>query len=125
MALFAKSAVEKGTLTGGLPDPMAKFVGRKAPAIELRMVSGVIALNLSPMMCSRLLRADRSRSGSARRVEHWSRNFRSLYQDALHAVLERRPVVYLAALFKLASCFFSCSTHPTGGWRQLMTRGLF
>ncbi|MGD8176626.1 efflux RND transporter permease subunit [Marinimicrobium sp. ARAG 43.8] len=73
------------------------------------ILSGVVALTLSPMMCSRILRS-RSHSGTRPKFERWlDENFEKLrqgYQKRLHGMLNTAPVVLVFALIILASCYF-------------------
>jgi len=57
-------------------------------------VSGVVALTLSPMMCSKLLRRDQ---GSQQRFAHFLdqqfEKIRAGYERLLNSTLDYRPVV--------------------------------
>jgi multidrug efflux pump len=70
------------------------------------IVSGFIALTLSPMMCSKLLTRE---LGSNRFVRWLDERFELLkhkYQKLLHNVLDYRPAVAVVAATVLTSCFF-------------------
>ena len=88
----------QGGLTGAL---FREFAFTLAGSV---IVSGVVALTLSPMMCSRLLRRD---DGSHQRFAHFlDRQFNKIragYQRFLHATLDYRPVVVVFALIVFAS----------------------
>ena len=89
-AVFAPIGFVSG-LTGAL---FAEFAFTLAGAV---IVSGIIALTLSPMMCSKLLRA--KKEGGEGRLAAWlDRRFESLkqrYQRRLHGTLNYRPVTML------------------------------
>jgi len=88
----------QGGLTGAL---FREFAFTLAGSV---IVSGVVALTLSPMMCSKLLRHD---EGSRQRFAHFlDRQFakvRAAYERRLHATLDYRPVVAVFALIVFAS----------------------
>ncbi|HTX67144.1 MAG TPA: efflux RND transporter permease subunit [Opitutaceae bacterium] len=88
----------QGGLTGAL---FREFAFTLAGAV---IVSGIVALTLSPMMCSKLLRHD---TGGHQRFAHFlDRQFekvRAAYQRLLHGTLDYRPVVVVFALIVFAS----------------------
>ena len=89
-----------GGLTGKL---FIEFAFTLAGAV---IVSGVVALTLSPMMCSRLLRAE---SSSSPFVALLDRNFEALklrYRRLLERTLANRPVVLVFAAAIFISLFF-------------------
>jgi multidrug efflux pump len=79
----------QGGLTGAL---FREFAFTLAGAV---IVSGVVALTLSPMMGSRLLRAGASEHGFAGWVNRRFEALRATYSRALGATLRDRPVVLL------------------------------
>ncbi len=87
-------------LTGAL---FTEFAFTLACAVIL---SGVIALTLSPMMCSKVLVHS---SGGGNRFERYlDEKFESLkdkYQTRLHSVLNYRPVTLVFAVVVLISCY--------------------
>ena len=88
-----------GGLTGTL---FTEFAFTLAGAV---LVSGVIALTLSPMMCSKLL----EREEKSRFVHFLHTRFERLrhrYQRSLHNSLNYRPVTFVFAAVVLVSCFF-------------------
>lgn len=98
-AVYAPIGFMKG-LTGSL---FKEFAFTLAGTV---IISGVVALTLSPMMCSKVLNAQISRS---RFVSFIERNFergKVLYQRRLHSVLDYRPVTLLFAIVVLVSCYF-------------------
>src|SRR5690606_28089373 len=98
----------QGGLTGVL---FTEFAFTLAGAV---LLSGVIALTLSPMMCSRLLKPHVH--GHKGRLEAWlDRRFdalRASYQRRLHGALETRSVIAVFGLIILSSCFFLYTTAP-------------
>ncbi|WP_263142425.1 multidrug efflux RND transporter permease subunit [Pseudomonas sp. RIT-PI-AD] len=65
------------------------------------IISGIVALTLSPMMCSRLLRHEENPSGLAHKLDHLFERLKSRYQRMLHGTLNTRPVVLVFALIVL------------------------
>lgn len=92
-----------GGLTGIL---FVEFAFTLAATVVL---SGVVALTLSPMMCSRILRS-RSHGGPRPKFEVWLDDhfdkLRQGYQRWLHGTLNTTPVVLVFALIILVSCYF-------------------
>jgi multidrug efflux pump len=78
----------QGGLTGAL---FREFAFTLAGAV---FISGVVALTLSPVMCSRLLRSEHQQRWFARKVEHGFDRVRNAYTRALGATLSFRPGVY-------------------------------
>src|SRR5207247_6331497 len=75
------------------------------------IVSGVVALTLSPMMGSRLLRAGHTERGFAGWVNRRFEGLRTAYTRALSATLRYRPVVlaFGATVVVLSVPFFLLS----------------
>jgi multidrug efflux pump len=78
----------QGGLTGAL---FREFAFTLAGAV---LISGVVALTLSPMMASRLLSAERKQGRFARLVDRGFDRLRHGYSRALSATLAMRPAVY-------------------------------
>ncbi len=89
-----------GGLTGGL---FKEFAFTLAGAVIL---SGVIALTLSPMMCANLLRAETGASRFSRFLDRRFEGLKNWYARRLGRVLLFRPVVVMVAAVVLASCVF-------------------
>ncbi|RRJ84645.1 MexW/MexI family multidrug efflux RND transporter permease subunit [Aestuariirhabdus litorea] len=89
-----------GGLTGKL---FSEFAFTLAGAV---LISGVIALTLSPMMCAKLLRHDSNSSGLAHRLDVLFEKLRQGYHRQLHSVLNYRPVTLLMTLAVLLSIPF-------------------
>lgn len=96
-----------GGLTGTL---FVEFAFSLAGAV---LLSGVVALTLSPMMASRILLP---RDGGGTRLEVWlERQFERLrkgYQHRLHNALDDRLVILVFGIIVLASCYFLFVTSP-------------
>ncbi len=73
------------------------------------IVSGFVALTLSPMMCSKLLRHEPKHSAAYRLVERWLDGLTSGYARALSWTLTHRWIVVLSwfAVAGLGALFFS------------------
>jgi len=79
-------------LSGGLTGAFFKeFAFTLAGAV---VISGVVALTLSPMMSSRLLRRDESERGFAGKVTHGFEWIKKKYTRVLDRTLVSRPYVY-------------------------------
>ncbi|WP_374979969.1 multidrug efflux RND transporter permease subunit [Pseudomonas solani] len=66
------------------------------------IISGVVALTLSPMMCSKLLRHEENPSGLAHKLDMIFERLKRRYQSALHGTLNTRPVVVVFAVIVMA-----------------------
>ncbi len=90
-----------GGLTGTL---FTEFAFTLAGAV---LISGVVALTLSPMMCAKLLRRDEG--DSANRLEHWLdqrfEGLRRVYHRDLDRVMNDSAGVLVFGVIILASCF--------------------
>jgi len=99
-----------GGLTGVL---FVEFAFTLASTVIL---SGVVALTLSPMMCSRILRS-RNHGGPRPKLEVWLdskfERLRARYQRTLHGTLDTMPVVLVFGLIVLVSCYFLFVTSNT------------
>ncbi|WP_044873615.1 multidrug efflux RND transporter permease subunit [Pseudomonas sp. LFM046] len=93
-AVYAPIGFLEG-LTGAL---FREFALTLAGAV---IISGIVALTLSPMMCSRLLRHDENPTGLAHRLDVIFEHLKQRYQRALHGTLNTRPVVVVFALIVL------------------------
>jgi multidrug efflux pump len=97
-----------GGLTGTL---FIEFAFTLAGAV---LLSGVIALTLSPMMCAKLLTP--ASAGGSHKLEAWlDRQFDRLkhgYQRRLHGALNQPLVIALFGVIVLVSCYFLFLTSP-------------
>src|SRR5207244_9627293 len=87
-AVYAPIGIQGG-LTGAL---FREFAFTLAGAV---IISGVVALTLSPMMGSKLLRAGDTERGFAGIVNRTFERIRGLYSRTLASTLQYRPVVFL------------------------------
>src|SRR5437588_1992993 len=87
-AVYAPIGIQGG-LTGAL---FREFAFTLAGAV---IVSGVVALTLSPMMASKLLRAGNTERGFAGIINRTFEKVRSLYGRLLGGTLQYRPVVFV------------------------------
>jgi multidrug efflux pump len=98
-----------GGLTGTL---FTEFAFTLAGAV---LISGIVALTLSPMMCARLLRKDEG--GSSNRLEHWlDQRFdalRKVYQHDLGRVLDDRAGVLVFGAVIIVSCYLLFVRSPS------------
>ncbi len=96
-AVYAPIAFTSG-LTGAL---FKEFAFTLAGAV---IVSGVIALTLSPMMCSRLLKPQQSEGRFVRFLDRAFARVQGFYERRLANTLKYRPVTLLVAAVVLAAC---------------------
>ena len=91
-----------GGLTGTL---FIEFAFTLAATVVL---SGVVALTLAPMLCSRILRSRRrqARPKFAAWLDRLFARLRRAYQSHLHGWLEHRHVLATFGLIVLVSCYF-------------------
>jgi multidrug efflux pump len=87
-AVYAPIGLQGG-LTGSL---FREFAFTLAGAV---IISGVVALTLSPMMSSKLLKPGISERGFAGKISHGFRHVRRFYGWVLNGTLNYRPAVYL------------------------------
>ncbi len=101
VSVFAPIGFMRG-LTGTL---FTEFVFTLAGAV---LISGIVALTLSPMMCSKILKPvgpERS-GGLAHFLDRLFDRLRRAYLKALHGPLHSLPAVTVFTLGVLASCYF-------------------
>ncbi len=96
-----------GGLTGSL---FKEFALTLAGAV---IISGVIALTLSPMMCSKVLRHEDSRTGLPARIDRIFEAVRRTYMRWLRSSLTDRPTTVLFALIVLGSLPFLLQASST------------
>jgi multidrug efflux pump len=70
------------------------------------LISGVVALTLSPMLSSRALKPHGQQGRFEQWVEHWFERLAARYRKMLHATLESLPVTLLFAAAVLVSIVF-------------------
>jgi multidrug efflux pump len=93
-AVYAPIGFLQG-LTGAL---FKEFALTLAGAV---VISGIVALTLSPMMCAVLLRHDENPSGLAHKLDQIFDGLKVRYQRLLHGTLNSRPVVIVFAVLVL------------------------
>ncbi len=96
-----------GGLTGAL---FTEFAFTLAGAVA---ISAVVALTLSPMMCSKLLKPAQQKQSSQRLVtyiDHQFHKLRTVYERYLHRSLDYLPVTVVFAIVILLSIYFLYST---------------
>ena len=93
-AVYAPIGFLEG-LTGAL---FKEFALTLAGAV---VISGIVALTLSPMMCALLLRHEPIPSGFAHRLDNLFERLKQRYQRLLHGTLDSRPVVLVFAVIVL------------------------
>ena len=86
-AVYAPIGLQGG-LTGSL---FREFAFTLAGAVT---ISGIVALTLSPMMASRLLKAGMTEHGLAGKIERDFKKIRNVYSRLLNATLNARPAAY-------------------------------
>jgi multidrug efflux pump len=96
VAAYAPIALQTG-LTGAL---FTQFAFTLVGAIT---VSAIIALTLSPMMCSRIFRPEQEEGRFVVLVDRWFSRLRSGYQRALTSWLETWPVLIVLLVLILAA----------------------
>ncbi len=79
----------QGGLTGSL---FREFAFTLAGAVT---ISGIVALTLSPMMASRMLKEDKEKTGFAKISENFFESLRTRYVSRLDGTLKSRPAVYI------------------------------
>ncbi|MFA9461350.1 efflux RND transporter permease subunit [Thiohalorhabdus methylotrophus] len=96
-----------GGVTGTL---FSEFAYSLAGAV---VISGVVALTLSPMMASRMLKADTGSGGLAHFLDKSFEKLRWAYERLLHRTLNYLSVGVVFGLAVLASCYFLFVTTPS------------
>jgi multidrug efflux pump len=87
-----------GGMTGAL---FKEFAFTLASAV---IISGVIALTLSPMLCSKVLSRDQGKLATT--IDLIFEKIKNFYSRWLHGALNYRPVTAVFAIVILASCYF-------------------
>lgn len=77
------------------------------------IISGVIALTLSPMMCSKVLNAEESNHRFVHYLDQLFERLKVYYQGKLHNALNFRPVTVVFAIIVLTSCYFLYVSTPS------------
>jgi multidrug efflux pump len=104
-AVYAPIGFTSG-LTGAL---FKEFAFTLAGAV---IVSGVIALTLSPMMCSLILISEKKETGYAVWLDEFFAKVKLAYQNKLQHILAYRPVILLMGSTLLVGCYFLYNATP-------------
>ena len=94
----------QGGLTGAL---FTEFAFTLAGAVA---VSGVVALTLSPMMCSRLFSQEEEMSSFVKKIDHVFENVRHSYQNTLRDLLSTWQVIIVMGALLLAGVVYLYAT---------------
>ncbi|MHB1545199.1 MAG: efflux RND transporter permease subunit [bacterium] len=89
-----------GGLTGAL---FTEFAFSLAGAV---LISGIIALTLSPMLSSKFLKEDMGKKGFTHFLDASFDKIKSIYSKILHSLLDYKPVVALVIIAVLVSAYF-------------------
>jgi multidrug efflux pump len=109
LAVFAPIGFVGG-LTGTL---FSEFAFSLAGAV---IISGIVALTLSPMLCSKILKGHQDGAQQGRLEGFLDRSFgrfQQRYERRLHGVLNTLPVVLVFGFVVLVSCYFLYTTSKT------------
>lgn len=75
------------------------------------IISGFVALTLSPMMCSKLLKHS-ERKGFSEKVDILFNRFMNRYRELLHYTLDKKGLVLIVAGIIYFSCYFLYTSLP-------------
>lgn len=89
-----------GGLTGAL---FKEFAFTLAGSV---IISGIIALTLSPMMCSKFLTSSLDSNRLVHLINSRFNWLKEHYENILHGVMTRRPIIFGVAFLVLMSCLF-------------------
>ena len=106
LAVFAPIGFVGG-LTGTL---FSEFAFSLAGAV---IISGIVALTLSPMLCSKILKGHGEGESQGRLEAFLDRvfdRFQKWYERRLHGALDTLPVILVFGLVVLVSCYFLYTT---------------
>jgi multidrug efflux pump len=103
-----------GFLTGITGTLFTEFAFTLAGSV---LISGIIALTLTPMMCARILKPTHGEGAEPnkladfldRKFEQW----RNAFKQRLHGALDTRPVILVFGAVVLVSCFFLFKATPS------------
>lgn len=99
-----------GFLTGITGSLFREFAFCLAAAV---IISGFVALTLSPMMCSKLLHHDATRQGLAYKIDVIFNKLMARYKLFLAKALERKKLWVIIAAVIYASCYFLYAMLPS------------
>lgn len=96
-----------GLMTGLTGQLFTEFAWTLAGAV---IISGVVALTLTPMMCSKIINPTVMQQRFVVYVDTVCHRWQHAYQRRLTSVLKERPVTLVFAALILISCYFLAST---------------
>ena len=103
-----------GFLTGITGTLFSEFAFTLAASV---LISGVIALTLTPMMCALILKSSHGEDGKANRLAEYLdskfENWRQGYKKRLHGALNTVHVIGVFGLIVLGSCVFLARSIPS------------
>jgi multidrug efflux pump len=103
-----------GFLTGITGKLFTEFAFTLAGAV---LISGVIALTLTPMMCAKILKRSHNGSEKGNRLANFLDEKFDLWRDGyrarLHGALDQRHVIGVFGLIVLVSCYFLFASSPS------------
>jgi multidrug efflux pump len=103
-----------GFLTGITGTLFTEFAFTLAGAV---LLSGIIALTLTPMMCAKVLKPTHGEGAEPNRLaDYLDRKFeelRSAYKRRLHGALDTKAVILIFGSLVLVSCYFLFKATPT------------
>ena len=108
MAVYAPIGFLSG-ITGKL---FTEFAFTLAGAV---LISGVVALTLTPMMCARILKPSHggeNEGGFAKWLDEHFETWRNAYKQRLHGALDTVHVIAVFGLIVFASCYFLFISTP-------------
>jgi multidrug efflux pump len=96
-----------GFLTGLTGTLFTEFAFTLAGAV---VISGIVALTLTPMMCARVIKPTHGEGAEPNKLADWLdarfESLRQLYKRRLHGALNTRHVIGVFGLVVLVSCYF-------------------
>ncbi len=96
-----------GFLTGLTGTLFTEFAFTLAGAV---VISGVVALTLTPMLCARIIKPSQGEGAENNRLAHWLdekfERLRHSYKRRLHGALNTHHVIGVFGALILASCYF-------------------
>lgn len=98
-----------GFMSGLTGDLFREFAFTLASAV---IISGFIAITLSPMMCSKVMTPNVLDGNLAKKIEHFTNYLATSYHRILEKVLTFRKFVVLGMLLIFGSCYFLFTSIP-------------
>jgi multidrug efflux pump len=99
-----------GFLTGITGKLFTEFAFTLAGAV---LISGIVALTLTPMMCAKLLKPAHGEGRFADWIDARFEQWKQSYQQRLHGALDTKFVILVFGVIVLASCFFLYKATPS------------